>query len=323
MGRGSHAPSADSPHLEDFANLALVAPSLQVLYLPTPKAACTTIKLLLAEAAGTHRPEMADRLAIMHVSRAQTIHHPAVHGLTRFADLPARERRAILGSSDWLRIASLRDPVSRAYSAWENRIFMRAHRRTKEIISLAPDVMTNGRLDVAASFARFSQALAESEPTFMVDHHFWPQSRVVRPDRVAFTSLVRVDQPGEIDKIAALLSRRSGKHLDAARLNEGLGIKVDRACDSASAERIMAVYRDDYTQFGFEPRTWPASLEPLLLSDTESRLLSAYRNAFERGISVARESQRRVGARYGVSQMRRSLVNLFDRSPRDPKEIQP
>jgi hypothetical protein len=246
-----------------------------------------------------------------------------VHGLTRFADLPARERRAILGSSDWLRIASLRDPVSRAYSAWENRIFMRAHRRTKEIISLAPDVMSNGRLDVAASFARFSQALAESEPTFMVDHHFWPQSRVVRPDRVAFTSLVRVDQPGEIDKIAALLSQRSGKQLKASRLNEGLGIKVDRVCDSATAERIMTVYRDDYTQFGFERRTWPASLEPLLLSDTESRLLSAYRNAFERGISVARESQRRVGARYGMSQMRRSLVNLFSRSPRDPKVIQP
>lgn len=62
-----------------------------------------------------HAPtDMADRLAIMHVSRAQTIHHPAVHGLARFADLPEREQREILSSPEWIRIASVRDPVSRA-----------------------------------------------------------------------------------------------------------------------------------------------------------------------------------------------------------------
>ena len=118
MRSGSQSTSADSPELGEFANLALVATSLKVLYLPTPKAACTTIKTMLATAAGTHRPDMADRLAIMHVSRAQTIHHPAVHGLTRFADLPEREQREILSSPEWIRIASVRDHVSRAYSSW-------------------------------------------------------------------------------------------------------------------------------------------------------------------------------------------------------------
>jgi len=323
MGRQPNASTAGSSYLDDFANLALVAEPLNVLYLPTPKAACTTLKLLLAEAAGTHHPAMADRLAIMHVSRAQTIHHPAVHGLTRFVDLPSRNQREILGSSDWLRIASLRDPVSRAYSAWENRVFMRAHRRTKEIIALAHDVSTNGSLDIAASFAHFAQVLAANESTFMVDHHFWPQSRVVQTDHVQFTSLVRVDQPGEIDGFARLLSERSGKSLTPLRLNEGLGVSVNRVCDRATAEHVMTVYRDDYEQFGFGRREWSASVEPLLLTDTELRLVAAYRNVFERGISVAREAQRRTGARYGVSQMRRALGGLFDRSLHDPKEIQP
>ncbi|MFM8994532.1 MAG: sulfotransferase family 2 domain-containing protein [Actinomycetota bacterium] len=323
MGRRSSNDSSTArSYLDEFAHLALVSPSLKVLYVPTPKAACTTLKLLLAEAAGSHRPEMADRLAIMHVSRAQTIHHPAVHGLNRFVDLSTRQQREVLGADDWLRIASLRDPVSRAYSAWENRIFMRAHRRTREIIALAHDVSTNGRLDIAASFAHFTQVLLANEPTFMVDHHFWPQSRVVKTNHVQFTSLVRVDQPGEIDAFARLLSERSGRSLAALRLNEGLGVKLDRVCDRATADRVMAVYRNDYEQFGFAQRQWPTSVEPLLLSDTEMRLVAAYRGAFERGISVARESQRRTGARYGMSQMRRALGGLFDRSPIDPKEIQ-
>ncbi|MFM7893528.1 MAG: hypothetical protein ACKO8P_06925, partial [Actinomycetota bacterium] len=160
------------------------------------------------------------------------------------------------------------------------------------------------------------------EPTFMIDHHFWPQSRVVHTNHVQFTSLVRVDQPGEIDAFARLLSERSGRSLAALRLNEGLGVKLDRVCDRATADRVMAVYRNDYEQFGFAQRQWPTSVEPLLLSDTEMRLVAAYRGAFERGISVARESQRRTGARYGMSQMRRALGGLFDRSPIDPKEIQ-
>lgn len=323
MGRHSNSSAERSAYLERFGDLALVAPTLKVLYLPTPKAACTTMKLLLAQAAGTHRPEMADRLAIMHVSRAQTIHHPAVHGLTRFGDLPSRDQRDILESDDWLRITSLRDPIARAYSAWENRIFMRAHRRTREILALAHDVSTDGRLDVAGSFAQFAIALAANESVFMADHHFWPQSRVVQPDHVQFTSLLRVDQPGEIDAFARLLSERSGTDLTPQRLNEGLGVKVDRVCNRVTADHLMAVYRADFEQFGFAMRERPSSVEPLTLTDNEMRLVMAYRNVLERGISVARESQRRTGARYGVSQMRRGLVGLFTRSPRDPKEIQP
>ena len=310
--------------MHDFANLALVAPQLKVLYLPTPKAACTTLKLMLAEAAGTHQPEMADRLAIMHVSRAQTIHHPAVHGLTRFADLHGSEQRTILDSSDWLRVTSVRDPIARAYSAWENRIFMRAHRRTQRIIELAHDVDTDGSIDLAASFAHFSEALATETETFMVDHHFWPQSRVVRPDIIDFSHIVRVDRVGEIDQLTALISHRSGKRVTASRLNEGLGVKVERVCDRSTADRLMQVYRTDYDTLGFERREWPHTVGPVRLSDIETRLVHQYRNLFERGISVARESQRRTGARYGMAQMRRALSKRFSGSnDRNPKDVQP
>ena len=330
MRSGSQSTSANSPHLGEFANLALVATSLKVLYLPTPKAACTTIKTMLATAAGTHRPDMADRLAIMHVSRAQTIHHPAVHGLTRFADLPEREQREILSSPEWIRIASVRDPVSRAYSAWENRIFMRAHRRTTRVIEIADDVMTTpdssgaARIDIAASFAHFARMLGEHVDAFMVDHHFWPQSRVVRADAVDYQMIARVDQPGQIDAVAALLRERSGRDVVAARLNEGLGVRVERVCDQHTANRLMATYESDYAAFGFSRREWPATVAPLVLSDTESRLLSAYRNAFERGVSVAQESQRRRGARYGVGQMRRALTELLrGNRTTSAKDIQP
>ncbi len=306
-------------------SLALVAPRLRVMYLPTPKAACTTIKTLLATAEGTHQPAMADRLAVMHVSRAQTIHHPQVHGLTRLSELSPRERQAVLTSPDWLRVASIRDPIARAYSAWENRIFMRAHRRSAELIELAHDVHTNGSIDLAASFAHFAKALGEHADVFMSDHHFRSQTSLVHPAVVDYGRLVRVDQPGEIDALARLLSERSGKQLTATRLNEGLGVKVDRVCDVHTANRLMATYATDYETFGFAQRSWSTSVEPLLLGETETRLLMHYRNLFERSISVAQESQRRIGARYGFGQMARGLLRAVrgERGPRDPREVQP
>jgi len=305
------------------AGLALVAPRTKVMYLPTPKAACTTIKLMLATAEGSHQPDIADRLAVMHVSRAQTIHHPRVHGLAVLADLPSREQRNILNSPDWLRIASVRDPISRAYSAWENRIFLRAHRRTSTLIELAHDVLTNDRIDIAASFAHFANVLGANADPFMADHHFQPQAHLVRPDLVNYSGLVRVDQPGQIDDLARTLSERSGRSITAERLNEGLGVKVERVCDVRTADRLMATYAADYGTFGFDRRTWPATVEPLLLDDMQTRLLAQYRNAFERSISVAREAQRRVGARYGVSQVRRAMQKVLrgDRRPTNPREV--
>lgn len=315
----------DADPLRVVAGLALVAPRTRVMYLPTPKAACTTIKAMLAEAEGTHRPEMAERLAVMHVSHAQTIHHPSVHGLARLADLSAQQRHEVLTSPGWLRVASVRDPISRAYSAWENRIFLRAHRRTTTLAELAHDVLTDGKVDLAASFAHFAKVLGDDADPFMTDHHFQPQSLLVRPDVVDYSLLVQVDQAGAIDSFAHTLSERSGKQIVATRLNEGLGVKVDRVCDVHTANRLMATYAMDYETFGFTRRSWPATVEPYLLGDMESRLVAQYRSLFARSISVSRESQRRVGARYGFGQMRRGFWRLLRREhdPYDPREVQP
>ncbi len=308
--------------LHSIAPLVLVAPRMRVLYTPTPKAACTTIKMMLATAEGTRNSDVVDRLAVMHVSRAQTIHHPQVNGLSTLADFSARDKRHMLTSPDWLRVTSVRDPISRAYSAWENRIFMRAHRRTTTLIELAHDVRTDGRVDLAASFAHFAKVLGEKADVFMTDHHFLPQTNLARPDVIDYDTLVRVDQPGEIDALARVLTARSGKPIVPERLNEGLGVRVERVCDIHTANRLMATYASDYEAFDFPRRDWAPSVEPLLLSDMEARMLGNYRRAFERAVSVAREAQRRTGARYGVRQMRRAITKVarLENSATRPKE---
>jgi len=218
-----------------IAGTTLIAPSLKVMYTPTTKVACSTIKLMLAQAEGTHRPELIESLITANISRSQTIHNPVISGLTRLVDLPEREARQILTDPEWVRIAALRDPLARSYSAWENRIFMRAPGKTDRAIELCKDVLVDGQIDMAASFALFAKMIAENTNDFTIDHHFLPQCHVVRTDVIDYNVLIRVDVPGEMAKIEKtpvgalgeddhrVATERGNRHQGARRVRHAFG----------------------------------------------------------------------------------------------------
>lgn len=306
-----------------IAGLTLVARRAQVMYTPTTKAACTTIKHMLASAEGTYRADLVDQLTVGHISRGLTIHHPSIHGLPRLLDLPEREQRHILTSPDWVRLAGVRDPISRAYSAWEHRILLLKQRRPHAIASLVPDAMVDGRIDLVASFATFAKALAHHTDTFMVDHHFLPQSHIVRADAIDYNMLVRVDQPGTIPAIADMLHRRTSRVVTPMRLNEGLGVKVSRVCDQHTANHLMSTYAMDYEAFGFERQSYAAQLEPYVLSELEQSLLQKYHSLVERTSGISRAARARTGVKFAVRQIGRSVRQRVHRrnEPVDPREM--
>ena len=291
-----------------IGGLTLVAPSLKIMYTPTPKVACSTIKLMLATAEGSHRTDLIDHITSPSVSRPQTIHDPAINGLVRLVDLPKREINNIFTSPDWVRLAALRDPVARSYSAWENRIFRRAPGETAQAIELSRDIVVDGRIDLAGSFALFARMIAEHTDAFMIDQHFLPQSHIVRADVIDYNTLVRVDRKGDMDRLAALISERSGKRITPSRLNEGMRVDLARLCDVHTANRLMAVYQMDYDAFGFDRREFSPAVEPFLLSQTETRLVYQLRGVMERLLSISDASATQAGARYGLRQIRRAVV---------------
>ena len=291
-----------------IAGLTLVAPSLKIMYTPTPKVACSTIKLMLATAEGSHRADLIDQITNPSVSRPQTIHDSVINGLTRLVDLPQREINNIFRSSDWVRVAALRDPVARSYSAWENRIFRRAPGETARAIELARDVLIDGRVDMAASFALFAQMLGEYTDAFTIDQHFLPQAHIVRTDVINYDMLIRVDKKGDMDRLSTLISERSGKNITASRLNEGMKVDLAKLCDVHTANRLMATYFMDYEAFGFEKRDYAPSVEPYLLSSAETQLVYQLRGVMERLLSVSQASTKQAGARYGLRQIRKAVV---------------
>ena len=85
----------------------------------------------------------------------------------------------------------------------------------------------------------------------------------------------------------------------------------------------MAVYASDYDTFGFERRQFPATVEPYVLSASETQLVTLVRQSVERVTSVSRAAQSRMSARYGVRQIRKAFFRKisFGRMYNTPRGI--
>jgi len=299
--------SPQQPSLPEMLGYALVAPRIKVLYVPTTKVACSTLKLLMSQIEGCYNDD-AKRIVISpNISQEQTIHSYLVHGLTRFFDLKPKKRWEILNSDEWLRVGALRDPLARAYSSWENRVLLRAPGTPQEIFDRCPDVLVDGRVDVTASFKHFAKELHADLETFIQDDHFRPQYNTLYSDQVEYHHLARVDVPGELQQLADVLNKRGGTNVSLARLNSGIGIKPHQVYDTETARLVTEVYARDFEWYGFEKKTYPESTTPLVLDQLQQSLLNNLRETTERLSIVSTSAFSRVGFRYGLIQILKSI----------------
>ena len=257
------------------------------------------------------------------MARSQTIHELGVSGLTKIIDMKAKQIDEILHSPDWLRVYATRDPLSRAYSAWENRIFSRAPGTPDNAIELCKDQLVDGRINITESFALFAKMLTEQTNEFMEDHHFLPQSHIVHPDKFNYNMVARVEQPTEMQSLVDEVNRRANTSLSLERHNVGFGIKLDQVCDQHTANRLQAVYEMDYELFKFETRTFPATIDPLILSATETAMLRGFRASIERLQAVSFTARSLTGFRFGWRQIYKSIVRkaTFGKKYNDPQNL--
>ena len=303
---------------------ALIAPRIKVMYVPTTKVACSTLKLLISQIEGTYNEQAAREIITPNISQEQTIHNYRVHGLRRMFDLTPKEQWEVIKSPEWLRVAALRDPLKRAYSSWENRAFLRAPGTPRSIIDACSDVLVDGRVDVAATFKKFARAIHADRDAFAIDDHFRPQFNTLYSNQLEYQELIRIDQHGEMQRLADVLNARGGTNVSLQRLNSGLGIKPEQVYDRETADLIEQTYHEDYEWFHFERHNYAASTATFVLDPLQQAFLTNLRQTTERLQTLSNAAFNRVGFRYGMKQVLRSLKLRVTRPSRrhDAKLLQ-
>src|SRR3954447_14055595 len=113
------------PTLRQAANYVL--PRWKLVYVSNPKAACTSIKWLLADLQGvepkliykTLRPETTPDCTIHHGKRDDWPETPRLNTLTD------EQLASITPKNGWLVFSASRHPAARLWSAWQSKLLLR------------------------------------------------------------------------------------------------------------------------------------------------------------------------------------------------------
>ena len=278
----------------------VVLPQQRVLFLPMPKAACTSVLWALAELAGM-TPEDFDGSTLPEPSAALTVHDMNAWAPGhRFAQYEGEDRRRIL-EDDWLRFTVVRDPWHRLWSAWVSKLLLREPRFVathgeQPWFPRPPETAAT----VVEDFRRFVAAVGAGEAE---DVHW-----AVQHDLSAQLPLTHVGRAERLGDTMRLLYRHVGSEpAPAARRNASpLALPAD-AYDAEAAEIVQRCFAADIAAFGYDdgpprggsPPAWDVVL-PLLRAtiDRHVRLGQLHRLAQRRAERV-QGAESRLAARAG------------------------
>jgi hypothetical protein len=298
------APGTDVAFSSHVSRQTVVLPDLRVLFLPVPKAGCTSVLWRLAELAGLPE-ERFEQSTLPEPSAALTVHDLNVwdHG-HRLAHHPPSSRERIFGDDGWLRFTLVRDPWRRLWSGWQSKLLLREPRFVGEFgdrpwfprLPARPE-------ELVEDFRRFVLAVGEGDAE---DVHWAVQHELV--SQLPIDHVGRVERMGEtIARLEAHVGGDRRRPRPAAHANTSAVPMPAHAYDEATAEIVRDRYRADFEAYGYDdepppvlqpPEEWERDVAPLLglmrtAIDAHARVGQLQRLAQRRAARV-RELESRV-----------------------------
>ena len=259
-----------------------VMPQYKAVYVAVSKAACTSLKWLVADVMGED-PERFHAVPSRMVSRDMCIHlrgrwrrTPTLHSLSD-------DELAAIDDS-WMVFTVVRHPSARLFSAWQSKMLLREPRW---VIKHGDDPwfprVPASTDDVVEDFDRFAAAIAaDPDGRVMRDRHFMPQFKEAAPDRMPYT---RIYDTSEIGVLMGDLERHLRAHGYTGELrlkssNETPLRPLERAFTPAVRAALEALYADDYAQLGYDellpPKLHAGDEYPRAVFDEIARLVERH-----------------------------------------------
>lgn len=238
---------------------------------------------MLAEASGFD-PSSIDSSPLPERSRPLLIHDRRVNRIPRLEDLSSTMRKEAIRSPAWWRFAVVRDPYARFFSAWAEKVLLRAP-GTRNLWSVSEDIVEGGCLNLSATFRAFVKSVSGEPEKIMSDWHFTPQRKLVYAELFDDLEIFPLSRIGKIEEA---LSAKFGLPLRMGKSNESLPLDYRQFYDSSSIKFVRTFYGCD---IGCDPEVQPpapSSAQDMILSRLETDLVFKVRSASERISDLSR-----------------------------------
>ena len=230
--------------------LGYVLVPARVVYYSVPKVACTSLKWQMAELQG----EAADFRSIVSLEAAPELTVHDRHSWRRTPTIHEIAGSALEGwavGDDWFRFAVLRDPIARAWSAWQSKILTHDPRFQANYADLLDFPVPQSIDDVIGAFGRFVELLASGRHRISREPHFAPQAQLLPlRDGGAGIRIYTSSRIGAMQQDLAEHLGRLGRALPPLRRsNEALFSVATSEFPRETVELLLRVYAVDYDTF--------------------------------------------------------------------------
>jgi hypothetical protein len=232
-----------------------VMPQWRAVYVSVNKAACTSLKWLVADLQG-ERPEQFHVSLSREVGRAMTIHKRSLWTRTPMLHrLPAARLEEISPEAGWFIFAVVRHPAARVWSAWQSKLLLREPAWLERFGGEPwfPRVPASTE-DIAEDFARFVEFIdAQPDHPMARNRHVAPQSRLLVPDRMPYSRIYGTREIPQLLQDLETHLRAQGWEgkLVLPKSNETPLRPLASFFTEPVRERIRRVYAEDFERFGY------------------------------------------------------------------------
>lgn len=251
-----------TPDWRHIAGNALVLPAQGIVYLATPKNACTSLKWEIARLLGL-APRLREEAGRSLESNADLAIHD---GLRRLAPEltpagPEAVRHAMEQPGRFV-FAVSREPAERFASAWQSKLLLRESLQTDPASPFAdPFLVAQAALpgddlaDIVAGFDRFTSELhrALQQGTVIHDPHFRRQCELLPLGHSSLRLLSMAQIPEAVAELERRFGQPPGSGSAGQRRNDGLVSGLLRCCSPDSHARILEIFAADYEALGMAP----------------------------------------------------------------------
>jgi hypothetical protein len=235
---------------------AYVMTRWRALYVSVNKAACTSLKWLVAELQGED-PERFHRSLSREVTPTMTIHRRNLWRKTPMAKrLPDDRLAEISPENGWFIFAAVRHPTARLFSAWQSKLLLREPWWV-EVYGEEEWFPREPRTgdDIVEEFHRFVGIIArDPDSRILRNRHFAPQHWMLAPDRMPYSRIYRTS---EISQLLADLEAHvreqgyEGGPLKLMRANETPLEPIAGLFTPEVLEASRTLFAADFETFGY------------------------------------------------------------------------
>lgn len=245
-------PFQDQELWEHLRSNSYLSEKYKLLYVATPKVACTSLKWWFASLAGLSKEDFSD--VESDESDPDLVIHDAFRTLApSVTGLQPQSLIEPLTSNSYFRFAVVRNPYTRIFSAWQSKLLLREPLQSHSFVDCDfynRPIKTEE--DIALAYEGFLEHILSLDEAHL-DAHWKPQFNLLRPDLISYSKVAKLEHVND-------LTAEFTRHVDASipkpfrdrPRNESLIPYSRKFVTDRSVEIIQELYAKDFEAFGYD-----------------------------------------------------------------------